>query len=338
MATIKDVAREANVSTGTVSRYLNKQTLKETNKRNIEKAIQKLDYKENMIAKGLKKNKSMTIGVVISNLTDIFSTSIVSSIEHFVEACNYSIVICTFGISAAAISDKIKFLVDRSVDGIVLFRGNRDISDLPEILGASVPLVLADDYLDGFDTVSIDNSNASYRAVDLLIRNGHKDIAIICGTKNSFNSCERYRGFQEAMKDNDLRPNDAYIKWGDFGTRSGFDCMTELLDGETMPSAIYITNYYMTLGALIAINQKNIIVPDDISIVGFDYFESMDVIKPPLTIVEQPVNELGKNIAKIILSRINGDQTDHPEHIMIKTDLIIKKSIKNMKKDRRDHE
>jgi LacI family transcriptional regulator len=331
--TIRDVAKKANVSVGTVSRYLNGYKLRESNRIRIEEAVKELGFRENFIAKGLKNNRSMTIGVVLASLTDLFATSVITAAERVLAQDNYSIVVCDFESNQEKLEQKLSFLKSRSVDGLILFPGSCTVSDvLREYLADNIPVVIVNDDMPDFDTdkIIIDNINASFRAVEYLIHNNHIDIAIINGDQGTYTGRERFKGYIEALRTYDIPLRDEYVTYGQFSNRGGYTAAKELLALENPPSAIYTTNYYMTFGAIIAINESKIKIPDDISFIGFDRFDLSDVINPPLTVVDQPTKRLGELAASTVLRRLKGDYEGFPVQHSVNTRLILKDSVKKL--------
>ncbi|HCS74932.1 MAG TPA: LacI family transcriptional regulator, partial [Clostridiales bacterium] len=187
----------------TVSRYLNGYKLREPNRIRIEEAINELGFRENFIAKGLKTNRSMTIGVVLASLTDLFATSVITAAERVLAQDNYSIIVCDFESCQEKLEQKLHFLKSRSVDGLILFPSSCAVSAvLQEYLDDSIPVVIVNDDMPGFDTdkITVDNANASFRAVEYLIHQNHRDIAIINGDQGTYTGRERYKGYLEAMQ------------------------------------------------------------------------------------------------------------------------------------------
>jgi LacI family transcriptional regulator len=331
--TIRDVAKRANVSLGTVSRYLNGYRLREHNRIRIEEAIRELGFRENFLAKGLKTNRSMTIGVVLASLTDLFATSVITAAEGILAEDNYSIVVCDFQASQEKLEQKLRFLKARSIDGLILFPGSCEAADaLREYLDDGIPVVIVNDDMPGLETdkVTVDNASASFRAVEWLIHQNHRDIAIINGDQNTYTGRERYKGYLEALKTYDIQPRDEYITFGHFSNRGGYEAAKKLLDLPDPPTAIYTTNYYMTFGAVIAINEAKLRIPEDISFIGFDHFDLSDVINPPLTVVEQPTDKLGELAARTVLRRVKGDYQDFPMQLGVNTRMIMKESVRTL--------
>jgi len=331
--TIRDVAKRAKVSLGTVSRYLNGYSLREQNRARIEEAIRELGFRENIIAKGLKNNRSMTVGVVLASLTDLFATSVITAAESILARENYSIIVCDFESSQDKLDRKLRFLKSRSVDGLILFPGRCNGSEaLQEYRDDGIPVVIVNDDMPSFQTdkVTVDNDNASFRAVEWLIHQNHRNIAIINGDLDTYTGRERYKGYLEALQTYDIKPRDEWIACGHFSTRGGYEAAKSLLSLQQPPTAVYITNYYMTFGAVIAVNERKVRIPDDISIVGFDHFELSDVINPPLTVVEQPTDRIGEMAARTVIRRIRGDHDDFPVRISIKTRMMIGDSVRKI--------
>lgn len=328
--TIRDVAKRAGVSLGTVSRYLNGYRLREENRLKVEKAIQELGFKQNIIAKGLKSNRSMTIGVVIDDFTNIFCTSIVTAVERTVEKENYSIILCDYEGDTEKLEQKLNFLRDRFVDGLILFSNNVRLSIMDEYIRDGIPIVIVNEDIPGFNTdkVLVDNAGASFRAVERFIHSNHTKIAIINGPPNSWVSQQRFEGYKQALEAYNLPVESRWIKYGNFTTVGGYLAAKEFFEGADIPTALYVTNYYMTLGAVMAIHELNIKVPQELSIIGFDYFELSDVIKPSLTVIEQPTSKMGEIAGNLILKRIKGDYTGYPEVHTLHTRMIVRDSVR----------
>ncbi|MCP4399918.1 MAG: LacI family transcriptional regulator [bacterium] len=325
--TIQEVAERAGVSIGTVSRYVNGAHLREQNRLNIEQAIEELGFKTSVSA----------IAVFVPVLTSIFAMSIVTEIERIVMTERYNSIICDFENSYTALQERLKFFKNRAISGIVLFpltqRDNSDslsiVSLLEEYAVEQIPIVVVDEILPGFETdaVLVDNAHASFRAVEHLIHHKHRDIAILSGRKNSFVSQERLRGYVEALQTYKIPVEEKWIKWGDFRTKGGYAAVKELFHMSDRPTALYSTNHNMTLGATTALNELQIKIPEELSLVGFDRFASSDVIRPPLTLVEQPLDEIGKAAGELMIQRIRGDYTDFPQKIKLNTRLLVRNSV-----------
>ncbi len=330
---MKDVARLSGLSIATVSKYINGGNVLESNRILIEKAIKDLDFKVNEIARGLKTNKSMTIGVLIPDFRNIFFTSIVSDIENVLIENGYSTIICDYKNSEQLEKKKFNFLVNKQVDGIIIIpNGNGNGQQVQKLLAENVPVVLIDRALEGVDCdmVLVDNMNASYNAIEHLIVNGHKRIGIICGPDHVFTAKERLQGYIRVHDDYSMKIDESLIRKGDYGSESGYRLLSEMLDLEKPPSAVFVTNYEMTIGAIMAINDREVKIPEELSIIGFDNIYMAKIVKPALTIIVQPMEQIGEVAAGLLLKRLKGDMSNYPTMFRLKTKLQINKSVKEM--------
>ena len=177
------------------------------------------------------------------------------------------------------------------------------------------------------DVVLVDNMNASYNAVEQFITHGHREIGIICGPEHIYTAQERLKGYMRVHEDYGMQVNNRNIKFGDYEVQSGYDLMMEFLKAKPQIDAVYVTNYEMTIGAVMALNEMNIKMPDELSFIGFDNQQLAKVIKPNLTIVVQPIKQIGESAADIILKRLKGDKANYPSMLRLKTDILIGDSI-----------
>jgi LacI family transcriptional regulator len=328
-ATIKDVAKYTGLSIATVSKYLNGGNVLEQNRYLIEEAIKVLDFKVNQMARGLKTSRTMTVGILIPSLENIFFTSIVSNVENILLKNRYSTIICDYRGDADLEKKKLDFLVNKMVDGIIMVPHGGEVEHIRKAAAGNLPVVLIDRILKGIecDVVLADNLNASYDAVEQLIIRGHKRIGIICGPEEIFTTEERLKGYIRVHEDYAMEVDRNLIKHGDYQIESGYNHLLSLLDVQDPPTAVFVTNYEMTLGAIMAVNKKDIPIPEDLSFIGFDNIQLAKVVKPPLSIVVQPIQQIGETAAYVLLKRLKGDNRVFPSIYRLKTELIVKESV-----------
>ncbi|WP_246552261.1 LacI family DNA-binding transcriptional regulator [Vallitalea pronyensis] len=329
ISTIKDVAKYTGLSIATISKYINGGNVLEENRRMIQEAIDVLDYRRNEIARGLKTNKTMTIGVLLPSLENIFFTSIVSIIEGILQQKGYGTIICDFKEDPTLERKKLEFLLNKHVDGIIMVSYSKEKEHIQALLDKKIPIILLDRMIKGLecDIVLADNLNASYQAVEELIIRKHRRIGIICGPDHTYTAEERKKGYVRVHHDYDVTIDDKLIRNGDYTVESGYQALVDLWKMEHPPSSILVTNYEMTIGAIMAVNDLNIRIPDDLSLIGFDNIQMAKVVRPPLSIVEQPMKEIGETAAKLMLKRLNNDYGDFPEVYRLKTNVHIKESV-----------
>ncbi len=331
-ATIKDVAKHTGLSIATISKYINGGNVLDNNKILIDQAIKELGFKVNEIARGLKTNRTMTIGVLIPDLRNIFCTTIVSNIENILIQNGYSTIICDCKQSPALEKEKLEFLVNKMVDGIITMPIGSNARSIRALADKKLPFVLIDRAIREVDcdTVLVDNLNASYNAVEQLIIKGHKRIGIICGPGDIFTAEERLKGYIRVHEDYSMSVDKSLVKKGDYEVESGYRLFNELLDSENRPTAVFVTNYEMTLGAVMAINERNVKVPEELSFIGFDNLMMAKIVKPALSIVVQPMEQIGETAANILLRRLKGDMGNFPAMFRLKTELILRDSVREL--------
>jgi LacI family transcriptional regulator len=331
-ATIKDVAKYTGLSIATISKYINGGNVLEQNKRILDEAIAALNYQVNEMARGLKTNRSKTIGILIPNLEKIFCTSIVSNIENILLQHGYSTIICDYKEDVNLEKEKLKFLVSKMVDGLIIIPLGEEGSIIQETIDKGVKVVLIDRALKDVecDVVLVDNMNSSYDAVEEFITKGHKRIGIISGPKDVYTAAERLKGYYRVHDDYSIKVDEELIKYGDFNIDSGYELLKQLIKLKEPPTAVFITNYEMTLGAIMAINENNIVIPEQLSIIGYDNLQMAKIIKPPLSIVVQPMKAIGETAAELLLKRLNDDMINFPARYRLKTEMLIKESVKSL--------
>jgi LacI family transcriptional regulator len=337
MATIKDVARITGLSLATISKYLNGGHVLDANRTTIEQAIADLGYSVNKMARGLKTSRSMTVGVLIPDLENVFITSIISNFENILHHAGYSTIICDYKHDAGLEQAKLDFLASRQIDGLVMMplSGCRD--SIQQLQNRKIPVVLIDRPVAGIDcdAVLVRNEQASFAAVSTLIQAGHRRIGVICGPPGVYTADERLRGYTRALTEHGLVVDPRLIRHGHYDTDSGYQLTSELMQAEpqpelgpeTRPTALFVTNHEMTLGAVLALHAMRIKIPDQLSIVGFDNQMLATVHQPILATVVQPLRLIGEYAARLMLDRMGGDLSGFPVVYQLETTWLPGASI-----------
>ncbi|MBY0029066.1 LacI family DNA-binding transcriptional regulator [Priestia aryabhattai] len=316
--TIKDVAKQANVSVATVSRILNNLPgySNETQER-VEKVIKELGYQPNEVARGLINRKTKTIGVILPNVSDLFAGEILAGIEEQAYASNYSVMICKTNYDNKRKIKYLQTLYEKRVDGIIIIseRITQDFYKAIEMIKIPVVLVATQsDYPLPF--IKVNDYQASYDATTYLVKKGHSRIGMIAGSEGDIiSTIPRVKGFREALNDAKITFTNEMITYGDFSFESGIDEMNNLLKSYPEVTAIFCASDEMAVGALSFLYKKGIKVPDSISIIGYDNTATAERAIPPLTTVAQPLKEMGKASIHLLLdSSVKIDQI-YPHHI-----------------------
>lgn len=332
MATIKDVAKMAGVSTTTVSHVMNKTRFvaKETEKMVLE-AIKTLNYSPSAVARSLKINTTKSIGMIVTTSQAPYFAEIIQSVEEYCYRQGYSLFLCNTQNDEAKIRNYLEMLVKKRVDGLLVMCSEysddtqalfRHFTDIPKVV-----MDWSHNVSDGCD-ILLDNSEmGGYLATRYLIENGHRDIGIITGMLSKEISLSRLQGFQQAMAEANLVVQKAWVKEGFFNPEDGYEMMMEMLNSKHYPTAVFCCNDMMALGAMSAISEKGLSVPDDISIVGYDDIHSSRFFSPPLTTICQPKKCLGEQAMMRLFERINHQDVDH-RVIELHPTLVVRKSVK----------
>lgn len=309
MATIKDVAKMAGVSMSTVSKYINGGHVLDENVEAIRNAIEVLDYRVNPFARSLKTQRSRSIGVLLPEITAPFFGSVVASIDRTLREQGYHCLISCYSSSHGLERENLQFLITNGIDGLIYAPEDITADEFYELTAnCSVPTVQMDRMIQGVasDTVLVDNADAAYSAVSQLIRKGHRRVAIVTGPKNVYSAKERFVGYLRALSDNNILYDDALVISGQYEFATGYRAIETLLTLEDPPTAIFATNYDFTLGLVTAAREKGIAIPDELDIFGFDCVQICTMMNPPLPVVHQPEQEIGRIAATYLIDRLSG--------------------------------
>jgi LacI family transcriptional regulator len=332
LTTIKDVAKLADVSVGTVSRYINGYKIKEDNRIKVKGAIDRLNFSLNPIARGLRTNKTFTIGVLIPRISDIFCTQVIEGLEEVLNSLNYGIVVCSSNENVTQETEKFTYLKNKCVDGIIVMPVTSSELHIDEIVESGIPIVLIDRLVEGreLDAVVSDNVNGAYSAVEMIINKGHQKIGIIAGPQEIYTAKERLTGYIRALNDYNIEINQDYIVYSEYSKTGGSEAFHQLMNLEDRPTAILTTNYPITVNSMKALMEKGLQMGKDISLCGYDQTELFQMFNPPVSVVVQPSREIGIQAAEILLKRISGDNSRFPQIQRLKTQLLATDSVKTM--------
>ncbi|GAB5404195.1 MAG: substrate-binding domain-containing protein [Aureliella sp.] len=307
-ATIQDIAREANVSKSTVSRVLNGTTPVHPDKRKaVEEAFARLGFRPNAFAKSLASGRSMSIGVLTQIVGSPFYDTISRGIISGLRETDYFPIFVDGQWESATEIDGIRNLLDRRVDGLILMSTAESDTELVELLG-DVPSVIVGRNAPSQDlnSIYIDNLDGGYRATKHLVQFGHTRIAIVRGPHHHFDANARVEGYEKALTEAGIPVDPDLVIEGDFTSESGVAAVERLFARGADFSAIFASNDMMAFGIRLALHRRQLNVPDDISLVGFDDQSNAAFMTPPLTTVRQPALEMGVLAAESILSLIQG--------------------------------
>jgi LacI family transcriptional regulator len=330
--TMRDVARLAGVSVTTVSSIVNgKEGVSPELTGRVQDAIATLDYHPNELARGLKVNRTFTIGIILPDVSNLFFNEILQGVETEARRNGYSVFLCNSNEDPPLERELLTTLIRRRVDGILL----ASIQPLLEengLPGRRPPIVCFDRAPAGFagGVVVVDNVLAAYQAARHLIDLGHQRIAIITGPATTLTGIGRFEGFQKALEEAHLPLHDEYIRPGGYSTQGGYDSALEMLQLPTPPTAILACNNRMTVGLLRALKTLGLACPRDVSVCGFDDFDWSELFSPRLTMIVQPTYEMGKRATEMLLKMIRDPGVNHEiaggNRVVMKAELCVRDS------------
>lgn len=329
--TIDDIARAVGVSKSSVSRALNRVPGGVTPgvAEKILQAADDLGYVPNAIAASLKNQRTKTVGLILPDLGNPFFALVAAGIEAEITDASYTLLIANTGNDHERETSLTRTLLERQVDALLIASTGPSGMHLQLALDRGVHVVLLDSHPRQLvtDCVMADNGHGAADAIRHLLDLGHTDIAVITGLlANDSSAGERLEGVRRALKAAGLKLPAHRCISGDYAMASAQEGARQLLCSSDRPTALFVTNNLMTLGALRAIAELGLSVPDDISLVGFDDMDWYPVANPPVTTVAQPAYEIGQRAAQRLLLRIRSRRRLKPEKILLPTQLVVRAS------------
>jgi LacI family transcriptional regulator len=315
MATIKDVARAANVSTASVSRVLSGHpSASEAMREKVLVAAAELNFRPNAVARSLRTTGTRTVGLVVSDLLNPFFTELARAVEDTARTAGYSVIVGNADENPEQQDHYIRILLERQVDGLIVVptidtspllheaavRGHHLVLVDRPAADVQAPIVLAD------GTAAIDE------LVDHLVSTGRRQLAIVTGPDRAGTSRERFTAFRAAVSRHDLPLPESRVVHGDFRAESGREALAALLASPVAPDAVLMANGPMALGALQLLHERRgagrVVVPDDLALAAFDDMPWFSLMSPTVTAIEQPTARLGARAMQMLLARIAGEQ------------------------------
>ena len=309
--TIKSVAEEAGVSPATVSRVFNETApVEESTRERILKAADKLGYVPNATARSLSIKETRTLGVLLPYLTGEYYPGVIRGLDQAAQEHDYFLLLSSSHHTPDDMKRALRSMYGR-VDGLVLMMPQLTAADWKKHLPSDVPAVLLNCAPGGHDisVLSIDNHEGGRRATEHLIEQGHERVGIITGELSNYDARERLGGYHAAMQAANLPRRDEWIASGDFNRVSGEKAMRRLLEASPLPTAVFVSNDYMAMGAIQELQNAGVEVPGDIAIVGFDDIPSSEHFTPSLSSIDARMVDLGTTAISMLMKRIENPDT-----------------------------
>ncbi len=332
MVTIREVARQAKVSVGTVSNVLaGSATVRAELRRRVEEAMRGLDYHPNQIARSLKTRQTKTLGMVISDITNPFFPQVVRGAEDAAIASSYLLITLNTDDNPERERQALSMLRAQKVDGLLLTvaASREDMNHVEQFRESGLPIVCIDREVPNvpLDLVCSDNARGAKMCMQHLLSRGHRRIGYLSGSAGLFTAVTRLEGFNQALSEAGIPADPKLVRHGDFRFESGYRLAKEMLLEHDPPTALFASNAMMGFGALKAIHELCLRCPEDVALAMFDDVPFGDVIQPRLTVVAQPAYEMGKVGAQLLIARLEGREASaKPIRQMLVPELLVRES------------
>lgn len=328
MATMKQVAEKAGVSTSTVSHVINNtRVVSDDVRERVLAVIAEMRYIPSAVARSLKNDKTHTIGMMIPNNSNPYFAELIQGIEDAAFKLGYNIILCNAYDDAKKQAAYLRVLMEKRIDGLILVASGDD-EELSEILrDMPMPKVVVDREVKGVDAdfIEADHETGGYLATKYLIGLGHRAIACVSGPMHLPPSRDRVVGYRRALQEAGIGFNSHFLVHSDFTSEGGFSAFKHLLSLSDRPSAIFAGNDLMAFGGMCAANEAGVRVPDQLSVVGYDDIALASFSTPRLTTLAQPKYDMGQAIARTLVERINGGHQP-PRRKMFRPELVERQS------------
>ena len=316
-ATIKDVCKKTGLSLGTVSKYLNGGTLREANREKIDRAIEELGYHVDEYARGFITNRTKTVGVLLPEFDNMFYARIVSDMELALSKRGYAVTVRESHRDVRKERESVRWFIARRIDALVIVPCGKSAQDYEYLKEVSIPVVFLDHYVPGVNCefVLVDNREVCRRSVNYLLDCGHREIAIVGAPQGVYTSDERMRGYRDAFEDHGLQVDESLCYHVEENVDSAYLLIKKILS-EKRCTALFASNFPNTYGAIFAVNELRISIPDELSLLGFDDMMFTRVFHPKLTIVDQPIGQIAELTVSRLMEHLQKKEYDYRVNVL----------------------
>ena len=332
--TINDIARELNLSKSTVSRALrDSYDVNPETKRRVLELVKKLNFEPNVIAKSLREHKSFNVGVIIPSFQIPFYATAIGGIQEVLSSAGFNVMTCQTNESFDTEVISVNSLLKSRVDGMLisLSKHTNQYDHIKKFIQKGLPVVMFNRMTTDLDlpSVTVDDYKGAYDATEYLIQRGCRNIAHISGPKTLLLCKQRKTGYLDCLKNHNLAVKEEWIFESDFSIESGIKAAEELLKLPTLPDSVFCICDSVAIGAMKTLKKRGIKIPSDISVMGFTNDSFASVVDPSLTTISQPISEIGKKAAELLLLQLNRKFTKWDNrHIVLETSLVVRESTR----------
>ncbi|MGI9862653.1 LacI family DNA-binding transcriptional regulator [Moorella naiadis] len=329
MVNIKEVAERAGVSPSTVSRALSgRVVVSQETREKVLRAVRELNYQPNALAKGLKEGRSRTIGLIIPNVRNLVFPAAIKGITDVAKKHGYTVILCNTDEDIETEKAYVDNLRKRLVDGLIFSTATAASTHILELKEQCFPVVLMIRHLeDQVDAVIVDNYQGGYEATQFLIQRGYRRIALINGTMDLDLYRQRFAGYKAALAAAGLTYNEDLVVHGTKDWEDGYRAILTILERGQQPDAVFAASDPKALGAIKALKEKGLRVPQDIAVMGYDNLDMSELMDPPLTTMAQPFYEVGQRAAERLIRLINSKRKTRPTVERLPAQLLVRASV-----------
>ncbi|MDW7660943.1 MAG: LacI family DNA-binding transcriptional regulator [Bacillota bacterium] len=330
--TIKDIAKMADVSTATVSKIVNHkdQNISQATRQKVLDLIETHNYVPNRVASSMITKKTNSIGLIIPDITNPFFPEVARGVEDYANMEGYHVVLCNSDNDLDKEVSYIGMLQEKMVDGIIFTSSSLRNKVSKEFLRLQIPVITVDRDITGMRAqgkITVDNMTGAYQGVSYMIERGYKKILHLGGPMTSKPALDRFEGYKTALNDHGIKYDEKLFFEGNYNAQWGYEGVTQAITNNLEFDGIFCGNDMIAIGAIKALNEKGISVPENIGVIGFDDIYMATVVTPNLTTVRQPNYRMGYKAAEMLIELIK-----HPERkmkdVVLKTKLVIRESTK----------
>lgn len=327
--TIKDLAKYLNISYATVSRALNDQYgVSETTRQKVMETARNLKYHPNASARELVSKKKNTIGLILPEIENPFFPEVASNIIKTAAEYGYTVFLCITDWNLDQQSAYIETLIENRVEGLIISPIEESNLQIQSQLGPDIPVVYVSEAQQGDDCsyVAIDNFRGARLAVSHLLERGFEPVYYFGALADKITNDERYAGYQAALKDFHIKPDIKWVQMGDYHHSTGYVMINELIARNEIPRSVFAINDQIALGVIQGVRESDLLIPEDVAVVGFDNIPMTAFPEIQLTTISQPKSLLGKTAMEVLWRLIRSVPESKPEQILLPAQLIIRKS------------
>ncbi len=324
MVTMLDVSREAGVSSATVSRVLTGSAeVDPATKMLVLAAVEKLGYRPNLVARGLRRQASQVIALIITDIENPFYTAVCRGVEDSARLAGYSVILCNADRDIEKEREYLRVVEDQNASGVIISPASARLTDISNLIARKLPVIAVDMALaSATGSVLVDNKDAGALATNHLIQKGRKRIACVTGPAENATAADRVDGYLRAIAAASLKNDPDLVIYANYMEDGGYKATKQLLALKKRPDGLFVTNNRMAVGALRALQEAGVGIPDDMNVIGFDELPWSLELHPHLSLVRQPAYRIGQEAARLLIGCIRKENPS--QHIILEAELVVR--------------